>query len=145
MNNQAQVSLEEIMSMLMSRMEALTVNQENMKSRYNILGRVLYKKGLINDEDIMDSIREEHRVLKELGMIEEIPDDEILQPLADSILQWIKGDVDSIKKSIKDYEDKVKAAQKAEQSKIDVASAADLERLNQMSGKSSKGQGKIIL
>lgn len=146
MNQQMQISFDELISMLMSRMEGLAANQENMKSRYNILGRVLYKKGILTDEDILDSVREEHRILKELGMIEEIPDDKDLKPLADSILQWIKGDVEDIKKTIQEYEEKIKAAQQARQSKIDVASSADLEMLERMSGKGQgKGKGKLIL
>jgi hypothetical protein len=146
MNQQMQISLDELISMMMSRMDGLAANQENMKSRYNILGRVLYKKGILTEEDILDSIREEHRILKELGMIEEIPGDEELQPLADSILQWIRGDVEDIKKTIKEYEEKIKAAQQERQSKIDIASSADLEMLNKMGGKGQeKSGGKFIL
>jgi hypothetical protein len=146
MNQQMQISLDELISMMMSRMDGLAANQENMKSRYNILGRVLYKKGIFTEEDILDSIREEHRILKELGMIEEIPGDEELQPLADSILQWIRGDVEDIKKTIREYEEKIKAAQQERQSKIDIASSADLEMLNKMGGKGQeKSGGKFIL
>jgi hypothetical protein len=146
MNQQMQISLDELISMMMSRMDGLAANQENMKSRYNILGRVLYKKGILTEEDILDSIREEHRILKELGMIEEIPGDEELQPLADSILQWIRGDVEDIKKTIKEYEQKIKAAQQERQSKIDIASSADLEMLNKIGGKGQeKSGGKFIL
>jgi hypothetical protein len=79
-------------------------------------------------------------------MIEEIPGDEELQPLADSILQWIRGDVEDIKKTIKEYEEKIKAAQQERQSKIDIASSADLEMLNKMGGKGQeKSGGKFIL
>jgi hypothetical protein len=146
MNQQMQISLDELISMMMSRMDGLAANQENMKSRYNILGRVLYKKGILTEEDILDSIREEHRILKELGMIEEIPGDEELQPLADSILQWIRGDVEDIKKTIREYEEKIKAAQQERQSKIDIASSADLEMLNKIGGKGQeKSGGKFIL
>ncbi len=146
MNQQMQISFDELISMMMSRMDGLAANQENMKSRYNILGRVLYKKGIITEEDILDSIREEHRILKELGMIEEIPGDEELQPLADSILQWIRGDVEDIKKTIREYEEKIKTAQQERQSKIDIASSADLDMLNKMGGKGQeKSGGKFIL
>lgn len=146
MNQQMQISFDELISMMMSRMDGLAANQENMKSRYNILGRVLYKKGILTDEDILDSIREEHRILKELGMIEAIPGDEELQPLADSILQWIRGDVEDIKKTIREYEEKIKTAQQERQSKIDIASSADLDMLNKMGGKGQeKSGGKFIL
>jgi hypothetical protein len=142
-----QIGLDELLSMVMARLDGVAVNVENMKSKFNIMSRVLYKKGLISDEDILESIREEHRILKELGMIEELPSDEVLQSIADSILEWIKGDVDAIRKSMKDYEEKLRAManEQAHKPKIDVASPAVLDQLDRMSGQSGKGGGKIIL
>lgn len=142
-----QISLDELLSMLMARVDGLALNQENMRSRFNILGRVFYRKGLINDEDILESIKEEHRVMKDLGLIDEIPADDILKAMADSILQWIKGDVEAIKKSMEDYEKKMQelASKQAQKPKIDVASPAVLEQLDRMRGQQKKGGGKIIL
>lgn len=142
-----QISLDELLSMVMARLDGVAVNQENMKSKFNIMGRVLYKKGLINDEDILDSIKEEHRILKELGMIEDLPPEDVLQSIADSILEWIKGDVDAIKKSLKEYENKIREmqSQQAQKPRIDVASPAVLEQLNRMGANPQKGGGKIIL
>ncbi|HPI97270.1 MAG TPA: hypothetical protein PLV56_00890, partial [Synergistales bacterium] len=130
-----------------ARVDGLALNQENMRSRFNILGRVFYRKGLINDEDILESIKEEHRVMKDLGLIDEIPADDILKAMADSILQWIKGDVEAIKKSMEDYEKKMQelASKQAQKPKIDVASPAVLEQLDRMRGQQKKGGGKIIL
>jgi len=142
-----QISLDELLSMLMARVDGLAMNQENMRSRFNILGRVLYQKGLISEEDIYESIKEEHRVMKDLGLIEEIPGDDVLKAMSDSILQWIKGDVDAIKKSMEEYEKKMQelSAKQAQKPKIDVASPAVLDQLNRMSGQQKKGGGKIIL
>jgi len=142
-----QISLDELLSMVMARLDGVAVNQENMKSKFNIMNRVLYKKGIITDEDILDSVREEHRILKELGMIEELPSEDVLKSIADSILQWIKGDVEAIRKSLKDYETKLRemADQQVHKPKIDVASPAVLDQLNRMGGNQGKGGGKIIL
>lgn len=142
-----QVSLDEILSMLLARVDSLAINDENSKSKFNIVARVLYKKGILTDADIVESIKEEHRMLKELGAIAEEPSDDIVETIADGILQWIKGDVDSLKKGMEEYERKVQEAlakQQAQKPKIDVASPAVLQQLNRMGGK-GQGGGKIII
>lgn len=57
-----QISLDEVLSMLLARVDSLAFNDENLKTKFNILARAMYRKGLISDEDIVDSIREEHRI-----------------------------------------------------------------------------------
>ncbi|HPE64537.1 MAG TPA: hypothetical protein PK849_00040 [Synergistales bacterium] len=142
-----QVSLDEILSMLLARVDSLAINDENSKSKFNIVARVLYKKGILTDADIVESIKEEHRMLKELGAIAEEPSDDIVETIADGILQWIKGDVESLKKGMEEYERKVQEAmakQQAQKPKIDVASPAVLQQLNRMGGK-GQGGGKLII
>ena len=142
-----QISLDEILSMLLARVDNLAFNDENIKTKFNILARVMYKKGLITDEDVVDSIREEHRVLKELGVIQELPTDDVINTIAEGILQWVKGDVKAIKRAMEEYEKKVLeiSKQQAGKPKIDVASPAVLQQLDKLSGKGSKGGGKLIL
>ena len=140
-----QISLDEVLSMLLSRVDAMTVANENMKSKFNILARALYKKGFLTDEDLVQSVKEEHKLLLDLGAIKEMPDDEALRSIADNMIVWIKNDAEAIRKNMKDYEAKVKAMIEEEEKKprLDVASAADLQRLERMSGKKSGG-GLII-
>ena len=140
-----QVSLDEILSMLLARVDSLALSDENSKSKFNIITRALYKKGVLTDEDVIDSIREEHRMLKELGVIAEMPDEEMVATIADNILQWIKGDVDALKKGIEEYEKKVQEAmsKQSQKPRIDVASPAVLQQLDRMGGK--QGGGKLIL
>ena len=141
-----QVSLDEILSMLLARVDSLAINDENSKSKFNIVARVLYKKGILTDADIVESIKEEHRMLKELGAIAEEPSDDIVETIADGILQWIKGDVESLKKGMEEYERRVRelAAQEARKPRIDVASASVLDQLDHMTGKKAGGS-KLIL
>ncbi len=141
-----QISLDELLSMLLARVDSLALSDENSKSKFNIALRVLYKKGLITDEEIRESIREEHRLLKELGAMKEEPDEEIVEAIAESMLQWVRGDVEALKKGIKDYEKKLQEAmeKQAQKPKIDVASPAVLQQLNRMGG-GKQGGGKIIL
>lgn len=123
------------------------MNEENLKSRFNIMFRVLYKKGLISDDDIMESIRDEHRLLKELGLMKEEPSDDIVNSIAEGILLWIKGDAKKLKEQIKEYEQKMKemAAEEAKKPKIDVASPAVLQQLDQLGGPSRQGGGRKII
>ena len=139
-----QVSLEEIITMLLSRVESLSANDENNKTKSNIIYRALYKKGLITEQDIMDSVKEEYKMLKELGVIQAEPKDEMYQTISDGILQWIKGDVEGIKKSMADYEKKLQEyarEEAAQKPKIQVAGANVLNQLDSMSG----GKGKLIV
>ena len=140
-----QISLDEVLSMLLSRVDAMAVANENMKSKFNILARALYKKGLLTDDDLVQSVKEEHKLLLHLGAIKEMPADEALKSIADNMIVWIKNDAEAIRKNMKDYEAKVKAMIEEEEKKprLDVASAADLQRLERMSGKKSGG-GLII-
>ncbi len=140
-----QVSLDEILSMLLARVDSLVLNDENSKSKFNIITRVLYKKGILTDEDVMDSIREEHKVLLGLGLIAEEPSEEMVKAISESILQWIKGDVEALKKGMEEYERRIQenANREAQKPKIDVASPAVLQQLDRMGGK--QGGGKIIL
>ena len=123
----------------------MAVANENMKSKFNILARALYKKGLLTDDDLVQSVKEEHKLLLDLGAIKEMPADEALKSIADNMIVWIKNDAEAIRKNMKDYEAKVKAMIEEEEKKprLDVASAADLQRLERMSGKKSGG-GLII-
>ena len=141
-----QVSLDEILSMLLARVDSLVLSDENSKSKFNIITRVLYKKGIITDDDVANYIREEHRVLKELGLIAEEPGEDVVKAIAENILQWIRGDVEALKKGMEEYERKMQDAMSRQQQKpkIDVAPAAVLQQLNRMGGKQGGGS-KLIL
>ena len=140
-----QISLDEVLSMLLSRVDAMTMANENMKSKFNILARALYKKGFLNDADILESVRDEHQLLLDLGAIKAMPDEETLKSIADNVTQWVKNDAEAIKQSMKEYEAKVKAMIEEEEKKprLDVASAADLQRLDRMNA-NSQGSRLII-
>ncbi len=140
-----QISLDEVLSMLLSRVDAMTMANENIKSKFNILARALYKKGLLTDDDILQSVKDEHRLLLDLGAIKSMPDEAALKAIADNVTQWVKNDAESIKKSMAEYEEKVKAMIEEEEKRprLDVASAADLERLDRMSGV-SQGSRLIV-
>ena len=140
-----QVGLDELISMLLARMDGMSMEDENIKSRFNIVARVLYKKGIITDQDVVESVKDEHRILKEIGLIEKEPEPSAAETIAESITLWLKGDSAAIRKSMEEYERKVQEAMARQQqkAKLDVAPAGALQQLDRMSGKQSGGK-KII-
>ena len=140
-----QISLEEIISMLLSRVESLSANDENNKTKANIIYRVLYKKGLLTESDILDSVKEEYGMLVELGAISQEPSPDMYQTITDGILQWIKGDVEGIKKSMEDYEKKLQEYAREEAAKKPKIEVAGANVLNQLDAATGKGGSKLII
>jgi hypothetical protein len=140
-----QIGLDELLSMLLTRVDGMALESENQKNRFNIMFRILYKKGLFSDQDVLDSVREEHRILKELGMIEDLPSNEMLESVAKGLLLWIQGDVETLKKTMEEYEKRVSDAMARQQKpKIDVAPAAVLGQLDRLGAQQQSGK-KLIL
>lgn len=140
-----QISLEEIISMLLQRVESLSASDENSKTKQNIINRVLYKKGILTDDDILESVKDEYRMLKELGVIQAEPDDTMYKTITDGILQWIKGDVDGIKQSMADYEKKLQEYAREEAAKKPKIEVAGANVLNQLDAAAGKKGGKLII
>lgn len=143
-----QISLDELLSMVMARIDALTVSDENVKTKFNVLARAMYKKGLLTDADIIGALKDEYKLLKDLGLMAEEPDESMIKAAADGILQWIKNDVKALKKSIDEYERRLQelTSQEARKPRIDVASPAVLQQLDKITGgKKKPGGGKLIV
>jgi hypothetical protein len=140
-----QIGLDELLSMLLARVDGMALEAENQKSRFNIMFRILYRKGLISDKDILNSVKEEHQILKDVGLIEELPSAEALEIAAKGIALWIKGDAAGIRQAMEEYEKRVSDAMaKQQKPKIDVAPAAVLNQLDRLGGQQS-GSKKLIL
>ena len=138
-----QIGLDELLSMLVSRLEELTLDIENQKSRFNIMFRMLYKKGLFNEDDALEALREENKILLELGMIKAMPDDATLKRAAKNLMQWIKGDTKAIKQSMDELQKRIQEEnQKRSAPKIETAPAGVLNELDRLGGGNAK---KLIL
>lgn len=138
-----QIGLDELLSMLVGRVEEMSLDNENQKSRFNIMFRMLYKKGLFNENDALDAIREENKILLELGLIKAMPDDNTLKAAADNLMLWIRGDAKEIKRSMEELQKRLQAeAEKQRAPKIDVAPAGVLNELDRLGNNSGK---KLIL
>ena len=133
-----QIGIDELLSMLVSRLEEVALEVENQKSKSNIISRILYKKGLFNEQDAFEAIKDENKILFELGAIKEIPDDETLKAAAENLMLWIKGDTNEIKKSVENLKKRLQEAAEQNKSKIDVAPAGVLNELDRLGANNKK-------
>ena len=138
-----QIGLDELLGMLLSRAEEASLEVENQKSKFNVMFRVLYKKGIFTENDVVEAIREENKIMLDLGMIKEMPDDKIISEAAENIMLWIKGDSKEIKSSLEEMKKKIQEeTAKQNRPKIDVAPAGVLNELDRLGANNTK---KLIL
>ena len=139
-----QIGLDELLTMLVSRVEEMSLDSENQKSRFNIMFRMLYKKGLFDEKDAVEAIRDENKILLELGLIKAMPDDNTIKAAADNLMLWIKGDAKEIRRSMEELQKRMQEeAERQRAPKIDVAPAGVLNELDRLGG--SGGSKKLIL
>ena len=138
-----QIGLDDLLTVMMSRVEEMSLDTENQKSKFNVMFRILYKKGIFNETDVFNAIKEENKILLELGMIKEMPDFDTIKAAADNLMLWIKGDAGEIKNSLEEMKKRLQeAAEKQNKPKIDVAPAGVLNELDRLGANNNK---KIIL
>ncbi|WP_273702243.1 hypothetical protein [Acetomicrobium sp.] len=140
------MTLEDMLSLMMARIDSVAMSEESMKTKFDVLGRVLYKKGIITDDDIVDAVREQGKLMKAIGATQNDLSDEEVKAIAENILLWLKGDADTIKKSMEEYEQKLRelASQENKKPRLDVASPAILSELDKIT-KGGKPGNKLIL
>lgn len=139
-----QIGLDELLGMLVSRVEELALDSENQKSRFNVMFRMLYRKGLFNENDALEAIRDENKILLELGMIKSMPDEKTLKAAADNLMLWIKGDTKEIKRSIEELQKRIQeTAEKQNKPRIETAPAGVLNELDRI-GANNTGRKLII-
>ena len=138
-----QISLDELLGMLVSRTEEIALDNENQKNRFNIMFRILYKKGLFDGKDAIDAIRDENKILLELGIIKAMPDEKTLKAAADNLMLWVKGDTKEIKRSMEELQKRIQEAEaKQNAPKIETAPAGVLNQLDRLNGGNNN---KLIL
>ncbi|WP_286976062.1 hypothetical protein [Acetomicrobium sp. UBA5826] len=141
-----QMTLEDMLSLMMARIDSVAMSEESMKTKFDVLGRALYKKGIITDDDIVDAVREQGKLMKAIGATQNDLTDEEVKAIAENILLWLKGDAGTIKKSMEEYEQKLRelASQENKKPRLDVASPAILSELDKIT-KGGKPGNKLIL
>jgi gas vesicle protein len=143
-----QIGLDQIIQVIMQRLEGIEMSVEDIKFRTNIALRLLRKNDLMQDEDLETAVKNEYTALTELESEEIEMNEEQIKQISKGILQWVDNDLEEMKEKIRDYHEKMKEMMEKENNKSDISVApADLiNRLDGMkkSGNDKKG-GKIIL
>jgi len=140
-----QMTLEDMLSLMMARIDSVAMSEESMKTKFDVLGRALYKKGIITDDDIIDAVREQGKLMKAVGIAQNELTEEEVKAIADNILVWLKGDAAIIRKSMEEYEQKLRelASQEMKKPRLDVASPAVLSELDKIT-KGGKPGSKLL-
>jgi len=139
-----QISLEQILSVLMGKVEALEAALDDLRLRNNIILRLVKNSGELDREMIQEAVKEELEVSKKAGLIEDNKETlSTIDSLTDSIYKWLTGDVEDIKAKMDEYRKKMKEVMKEQESKvIDVAPPDFVKKLEP---KEPKKNGGIIL
>ncbi|BBE31292.1 hypothetical protein OSSY52_14330 [Tepiditoga spiralis] len=140
-----QVNLEQIINVIMGKLETLEMSLEDVKFRTNIALRVLRKNDLLKEEIINEAVKDEFKALLEMEGNSEIdlPEEKITE-VSKGILNWVDNDLIEMKNKMKEYEEKMREMLEKENGP-DI-SIAPPELLNQLDGMNkNKGNGKIIL
>jgi len=104
-----EISFEQLLNLLMARLEGLNAAVEDMRFRMNVIGSLLLEKTGLTLSEVENAVQSQLNVMKEVGSIESISSAQV-KSLAKSILHWFQGDVDSIQEEIEAYEKMVKEA-----------------------------------
>ncbi|MDK2900977.1 MAG: hypothetical protein PWQ45_1565 [Thermosipho sp. (in: thermotogales)] len=103
-----QVTLDQLLSVIMARLESMETMIEDLKLKENIALRLLSKKTGVTKEDLQEAVKEEFETMKKAGMIEseETETTESEKAMVEELYKWISGDVEELKKQIEEYKKK---------------------------------------
>ncbi|NUU96800.1 hypothetical protein [Marinitoga sp. 1138] len=127
-----QVSLDQLINIIMARLEAIEMSMEDLKFRTNIALRVLYKNEILTEENLVEAIKDEFKAHTELeGKKVELPDDKAKE-MSNDILNWVKNDLEEMKKKMQEYEEQLKSLMQQEAMNTPDISVAPADLLNQL-------------
>jgi len=145
-----QISIEQIIQVIMAKLENIELSLEDIKFRSNVAVRILRDNDMLNQEEVEKAVKKEFEALKYLDEErEEVSDDQISQ-VSKGIIQWADNDLDEMKDRIKNYQEKMQEMMEKENSKADISVAPSnfMDQLDGMKGNKNKkgnGSGNIIM
>ncbi|ACR80208.1 MULTISPECIES: hypothetical protein [Kosmotoga] len=142
-----QVSLEQLLSALIAKVDALEASVDDLRVRTNITLRLLKNLGKeeIDRDTVKKAVEEEFRVSKEAGLIEDSADVvKMIESFADDIYKWLTGDVRELREKMDEYKRKLEEALMSQSKVIDVAPADFVKKLKPKGPKDPDGGGKIL-
>lgn len=141
-----QVSLEQLLSALIAKVDALEASVDDLRVRTNITLRLLKNLGKEIDRDtVKKAVEEEFRVSKEAGLMEDSADvEKMVESFADDIYKWLAGDVSELRARMDEYKRKLEEALMTQSKVIDVAPADFVKKLKPKGPKDPDAGGKIL-
>ncbi len=139
-----QMSIEQLLSGLMGKLEALEASIDDVRLKNNILLRLLKEVSSkkISVTTIQLAVKEELKITKEAGLIEENQDTTMTEKrITDSLYNWLEGDVADIKEQVTEYKKKMEEAQREQAGNIDIAPPNFVDALG---SQQKNKEGKII-
>ncbi len=126
-----EMSLEELMGVIVSRLEAMSASMEDLRFRINVLGSALVDSENLKKEDIRTGVRKQLNIMNYLGSAENV-DYNSVEGLSESIMNWFNADMSAIKAELEEYKKIMEEAQKnikEEGKRIEIAGAGSLGNL----------------
>src|SRR6056297_4162109 len=123
-----EMSIEELMNMLVSRLEGLSASVEDLRFRINISGSALVDQDVIKKDDIRAAVRKQLNIMKYLGSADNV-DYNTVEGLTESIMNWFDGDMSAIKAEYEQYKRLMEEAEgkiNKESQRIEIAGPGSL-------------------
>lgn len=103
-----QITIDQLLQLLMARLDSLEMSIEDLKFRINISLRILRKNNLLNEENVKEAVKEEFELLNQLSEEEIELEEERIESVTKSIVNWVDNDVNYFKKQYADFEEKLR-------------------------------------
>ncbi len=144
-----QISIEQIIQVIMAKLENIELSLEDIKFRSNVAIRILRDNDMLNEEEVKKAVEQEFKALKELDEEREEVSEEQIEQVSKGIIQWADNDLDEMKDRIKNYQEEMKEMMEKENSKADISVApsnfVDQLNKNKNNNKKGNGSGNIIM
>lgn len=139
-----QISIEQIIQVIMAKLENIELSLEDIKLRSNVAIRILKDNDMLTQENVEKAVKKEFEALKELDEESEEISEEQIKQVSKGIIQWADNDLDEMKDRIKNYQEQMREFMNKEASKADI-SVAPSNFIEQLESKKNVGKGNIIM
>ncbi|MDK2945795.1 hypothetical protein [Geotoga petraea] len=142
-----QISIEQIIQVILAKLENIELSLEDIKFRSNVAVRILRDNDMLNQEDVEKAVKEEFEALKQLDEERDEASEAQIKQVSKGIIQWADNDLEEMKDRIKKYQDQMKEMIDNENSKADISVAPSnfINQLDSNKKKNGKGSGNIIM
>jgi len=141
-----QVTLDQLLSAIMSRMDSMEASLNDLRIKTNVLLRLMKEDDSEFTKDrVLGAVKNELEVMKKAGMLDSEDTNEISISISDGIYNWLQGDVADIREKIDNYRKQMDESAEDGDNVIDVASPDFLSRLESVKGKPKKSDKGNLL